>query len=63
MPPKMRKKGRPKGAGLTVIGLPRKTGKSQKTVPFVKKSQWEKSKGNVLLPGTFIVHGKKGLQI
>ena len=51
----MRKKGRPKGAGLTVIGLPKKTGKSQKPVPFIKKSQWDKSKGNVLLPGTFIV--------
>ena len=46
MPPAMRKRGRPKGAGLTVIGLPKKKGKtSSKPTPFVLKSEWEKTKG------------------
>lgn len=45
MPPAMRKRGRPKGAGLTVIGLPKKKGNVPKIVAFVKKSEWEKSKG------------------
>lgn len=43
MPPKMKKKGRPKGNGLTVIGLPKK-GNGNKPIPFIKKSEWEKSK-------------------
>ena len=43
MPPKMKKKGRPKGAGLMVIGLPKKINGS-KVTPFIKKSEWEKSK-------------------
>ena len=45
MPPAMRKRGRPKGAGLTVIGLSKKKGNVPKIVAFVKKSEWEKSKG------------------
>jgi len=53
------KKGRSKGAGLTEIGLPKKTGKLQKSMPFIKKSQWDKSKGNVLLSGTFIVRNRR----
>jgi len=45
MPPKMQKKGRPKGSGLTVIGLPKKVNRaSTKPTTFLKKSQWEKSK-------------------
>ena len=46
MPPTMRKRGRPKGAGLTVIGLPKKKGKTMCPRPttFVLKSKWEKSK-------------------
>ena len=43
MPPKMQKKGRPKGTGLTVIGLPKKVN-CLKLTPFIKKSEWEKSK-------------------
>lgn len=46
MPPTMRKRGRPKGAGLTVIGLPKKKGKmSLKPSAFILKSDWEKTKG------------------
>ena len=47
MPPTMRKRGRPKGAGLTVIGLPKKKGKTVSTKPtaFILKSEWEKTKG------------------
>ena len=41
-PSKMKKQGRPKGAGLTVIGLPKKINGS-KVTPFIKKSKWEKS--------------------
>ena len=40
----MRKRGWPKGAGLTVIGLP-KTKKTTKLTPFIRKSKWEKIKG------------------
>ena len=51
MPPKMRKRGRPKGAGLTVIGLPKKKGKTVSTRPtaFVLKSEWEKTRGKVMI--------------
>ncbi|XP_064407710.1 uncharacterized protein LOC135352461 [Halichondria panicea] len=45
MPPAIKKRGRPKGAGLTVIGLPKKKGKaSSKPKAFVLKSEWEKTK-------------------
>ena len=38
MPPKIKKRGRPKGADKTVIGLPRKKMRtSGKPVPFLKK--------------------------
>ena len=38
MPPKMRKRGRPKGADKTVIGLPRKKMRTGgKPVPFLRK--------------------------
>ena len=51
MPPTMRKRGRPKGAGLTVIGLPKKKGKTVSTRPtaFVLKSEWEKTRGKVMI--------------
>ena len=47
MPPKMSKRGRPKGAGLTVIGLPK--AKKSKTsssnlVPFTKLTPEEKDR-------------------
>ena len=40
----MLKRGRPKGAGLTFIGLPKRR-KVSGAVPFVKKSPTEKEKG------------------
>lgn len=45
LPKKMRKRGRPKGSGLTVVGLPKKKVCLNKPTPFVKKSEWDKSKG------------------
>lgn len=57
MPPTMRKRGRPKGAGLTVIGLPKKKGKaSSKPTPFVLKSEWEKTKGSIIMYVASCVH-------
>ena len=44
MPPRMLKRGRPKGAGLTVIGLPKKR-KTTSAIPFLKKSPTEKERG------------------
>ena len=50
LPRKMCKRGRPKGAGLTVIGLPKKrTCGSSKPTPFLKKSEWERTKGMLIL--------------
>lgn len=56
MPPKMRKRGRPKGAGQTVIGLPKKKGKSVTTrpKPFVLKSEWEKTRGMAKASCTYL---------
>ena len=45
MPPKMKKKGRPKGTGQTVIGLPKKSKSNGKVIAFSKKSSSEKVKG------------------
>jgi hypothetical protein len=42
MPPKTMKRGRPKGTGTTVIGLPCKRGKKSSKA-FRKKSETEKS--------------------
>ena len=43
MPPKMKKRGRPKGADKTVIGLPRKKMRtSGKKCHFLKKSPKER---------------------
>ena len=47
MSPKMCKRGRPKDAGLTAIGLLKKK-KTDKLTPFIKKSEWEKIKDIVL---------------
>ena len=47
MPPKMKKKGRPKGTGQKVIGLPKKSKSNGKVIiiAFSKKSSSEKVKG------------------
>ena len=45
LPPKLRKRGRPKGAEKTVIGLPRKKHRGNKPVPFAKKQPSDKEKG------------------
>ena len=45
LPPKVRKRGRPKGAALTVIGLPKKKGRMCKPQEFRRKSPREKEKG------------------
>ena len=56
MPPAIKKRGRPKGAGITVIGLPKKKGKaSSKPKAFVLKSEWEKTKGVYFLYSRFCV--------
>ena len=43
-PPKQKKRGRPKGSDLTVIGLPNKKRKGNGPVPFIKKHPKEKEK-------------------
>ena len=48
LPPKLKKRGRPKGAEKTVIGLPAKKKKAKLVVPFLKKLPAEKEKGNYL---------------
>lgn len=50
MPPAMKKRGRPKGADKTVIGLPKKRKYCQgnKPVPFLKKTPKEKDKGTFI---------------
>ena len=45
LPPKMRKRGRPKGADKTVIGLPKKKYRGDKPLPFITKSPKDKEKG------------------
>ena len=44
----MKRKGRPKGAELTMISLPKKKGRSDgKPVAFIKKHPKEKEKGTI----------------
>ena len=47
LPPVMKKRGRPKGAEKTVIGLPRKKfkGNTIKPASFLKKSPADREKG------------------
>ena len=47
LPPKLKKRGRPKGAEKTVIGLPTKKRKVKSVIPFLKKLPVEKEKGIV----------------
>ena len=48
LPPKLKKRGRPKGAEKTVIGLPKKKKKSNKSVPFLKKLPVNRERGIIL---------------
>ena len=48
LPPKIRKRGRPKGAEKTTIGLPRKK-KENKPVPFLKKYPTDREKGQFII--------------
>ena len=47
LPPKMRKRGRPKGADKTVIGLPKKKCKGNNPQPFLKMSPKDREKGMI----------------
>lgn len=47
MPPSLRKRGRPRGAGLTVIGLPKRQ-KRDGPVKFLTKLPMERELGTVL---------------
>ena len=46
LPPKIKKRGRPKGAEKAVIGLPRKKKKTDKSIPFLKKQPIDKERGS-----------------
>ena len=46
LPHKMKKRGRPKGAEKTVIGLPRKKNRPDKPVPFLKKLPVDRERGS-----------------
>lgn len=49
LPPKLKKRGRPKGAEKTIIGLPRKKKKSNKSVPFLKKLPVDRERGIIFI--------------
>ena len=66
MPPKMRKRGRPKGTGLTVIGLPNKKGQTTSgPTAFLLKLEWEKIRGkhytNIYIHATLWFYSKAQL--
>jgi hypothetical protein len=48
LPPKMVKRGRPKGQETTVVGLLREK-KSTRPAPFLKKTPVEKEKGKLVV--------------
>ena len=45
LPPKQKKRGRPKGSELTVIGLPKKKHRDDGPVALIKKHPKEKKRG------------------
>ena len=48
LPPKLKRKGRPKGSQLTVIGLPKKKGRcDSKPIAFIKRHPKEKERGMI----------------
>lgn len=53
MPPKLRKRGRPKGSEKTVIGIPRRKKRKLGPVPFIKKLPLEKDKSIIYYPDCF----------
>ena len=48
-PPKVKKRGHPKGVETTVIGPPKKKCKGDKPLPFVKMSPKDREKGCQLI--------------
>jgi len=48
LPSKMRKRGRPKGADKTVIGLPRKKSRGNRPVSFLYQSAKQKELGMLI---------------
>ena len=65
LPPKMRKRGRPKGAEKTVVGLTRKKAKSSgsKPLPFLKKHPIDKEKGTHNVTLCTVIHSCMGVTI
>lgn len=48
-PPKIKKRGRPKGHETTVVGLPKKRLKlKDRLIPFLKKHWKDRDKGNIM---------------
>ena len=47
LPPKIRKRGRPKGAETTVIGLPKRRKVVDRPLPFLKKLPYEREKSKI----------------
>jgi len=49
MPARIKKRGRPKGAEKTVIGLPKMKKRSENPLPFLKKLPVDKERGIILI--------------
>lgn len=63
LPPKMKKKGRPRGAEKTVIGLPRKKKKTEKPITFLKKQPVDKERGMLHDCNVCILHYNLHIQL